>query len=405
MLAYEVELLFPWCASDLPRPTPNPGVDCDGGKSDRRPPEPGSLGTGGTLSELRKIPCRDTSVVDERELLSVSTRRSVLGFAFGLARVGVDDPDADTNDGFADATDDERLCADGDEDAPGKGGRRFIEPLRASRPATAAPSLIQPPSLSFSRALRFLSFCDGAGKEGGGRSCDTRRPNNRRLGDSAVPSSSLSLSALRRTARRFASVRVLHLSAPLLPVFPPPRNSPAMLLKNPPLPLRSRSGAASGTCGKARCVACWDGARVDDPCWLNDPVPVPVPLLVVLLPLLSRGRGPRREKRCAELTLEVDAPAPTLDLNRTFSTTSTGRESSSLELSFASSCSSLMRLSRVDGRANSDIECAGGIWRVKEDDMKVCGEDVRGGKREGLAARSGVDVGWSVNMECVGRYI
>ena len=139
-------------------------------------------------------------------------------------------------------------------------------------------------------------------------------------------------------------------------------------------------------------MADWEGGRVDDVCWVNDPVPVPVPLLVVLLPLLSRERGPRKEKRRAGPTLEVEALAPTPVLNRTFSTTSTGRESSSLELSFASSCSSVMRLSRVDGRANSDIECAGGIWRVTEDSgMPVYGEDDRGGgKGEGLGARDGV---------------
>jgi hypothetical protein len=50
-----------------------------------------------------------------------------------------------------------------------------------------------------------------------------------------------------------------------------------------------------------------------------------------------------------------------------------------------------MRLSRVEGRANSDIECAGGISRVIEDSgMVVYGEDDRGGKGEGLAARGGV---------------
>lgn len=307
-------------------------VDWDDGKSDGRSPGPESLGRGGTLSELRRIPCRDTFVLEERE--SVSTRRSFLGFAFGLARVGVDDPDADTYDGVVDATDAERLCADVEGDASDNGGRFFIEPLRAPRPATVAPSLIQPASLSFSRKLRFLSFCDGAGVgEGGGEiSCDTRRPNNRRLGDSVMPSSSLSLSALRRAARRFASVRVLHFSVPGLPVCPLPRNSPAMLLKNPPLPLplRSRSGAGSETCAKEMCVEDCEVGRVDDVCWVNDPVPVPVPLLVVLLPLVSRGRGPRREKRRTGLTLEVEALA---DLNRTFSMTSTDRESSSLELS------------------------------------------------------------------------
>lgn len=50
-----------------------------------------------------------------------------------------------------------------------------------------------------------------------------------------------------------------------------------------------------------------------------------------------------------------------------------------------------MRLSRVDGRANSDIECAGGMCRVTEDSgMPVYGEDERGGKGEGLVARGGV---------------
>ena len=165
-----------------------------------------------------------------------------------------------------------------------------------------------------------------------------------------------------------------------------------------------------------------EGARVDDACWLNDPVPVPVPLLVVLLPLLSRGRGPRREKRRTEPTWDVEALAPTSDLNRTFSKTSTGRESSSLELPFPSS---LKRRERVDGRANSDIECAGGIWRVTEDDrgMTGNGEDDRGGKGEGLAARGGDlqlglvremtkhwvthDAEWSVSVaeERAGRYI
>jgi hypothetical protein len=391
LLTCKVEVLFPWDVSELLRLRLDLDVDWDDGISDERSPGPEILGTGGTLSELRRIPCRGAFVLEERE--SVSTRRSVLGFAFGLARVGVEDPDADTNDGVPDARDAERLCADVEGGAPDNGGRCFIEPLRAPRPATVAPSLIHPSSLSFTRVLRFLSFCDGAGAgegEGGAEmSCDTRRPNNRRLGDSVMPSSSLSLSAPRRAARKFASVRVLHFSAPGLLVFPLPRNSPAMLLKNPPLPLRSRSGAGSGTCDKEMCVEDCEGGRVDDVCWVNDPVPVPVPLLVVLLPLLSRGRGPRIEKRRAGLALEVEALAPTPDLNRTFSTTSTGRESSSLELS--PSCSSVMRLSIVDGRANSDIEWAGGIWRVIEDSgMPVYGEDDRGGKGEGLAARGGV---------------
>ena len=238
----------------------DPIADRDGGKLDVRCSGPETLGTGGggTLSELRRIPFRDTSVF-ERE--SVSTRKSALGFDFGLARVGVDDPDAETNDGVTDATEAERLCADVEGDAPDDNwGRCFIEPLRAPRPATVAPSLIQPPSLSFSRTLRFLSFCGvGEGEGGGERSCDTRRPKNRRLGDSVTSSSSLSLSAPRLTARTFAAVRVLHFSVPPLPVFPLPRNNPAILLKNPPLPLRSRIGAGNGPCRKDRCVADWEG--------------------------------------------------------------------------------------------------------------------------------------------------
>jgi hypothetical protein len=55
------------------------------------------------------------------------------------------------------------------------------------------------------------------------------------------------------------------------------------------------------------------------------------------------------EKRRATLALGV------VDENRAFSTTSTGRESSSLEPS-KSSGSSLMRPSRVDGSVKSEIE-------------------------------------------------
>ena len=76
------------------------------------------------------------------------------------------------------------------------------------------------------------------------------------------------------------------------------------------------------------CAEGWGGASVDDAGWLNDPVPVPVPLLVVLLPLLSRERGARMEKRRAVLVVVAAAEA---DAKRAFSTTSTGRESSSLE--------------------------------------------------------------------------
>jgi hypothetical protein len=114
--------------------------------------------------------------------------------------------------------------------------------------------------------------------------------------------------------------------------------------------------------------------------WLNDPVPVPVPLLVVLLPLTSRGRGGRRERRRPAL-----APVAAV-ANRAFSTTSIGRESSSLE-----SCSKSSGSSSVDGSANSEIACAGGIWRVKEDAGGIgSGEEDRDGTGAGLAARSGV---------------
>jgi hypothetical protein len=157
-----------------------------------------------------------------------------------------------------------------------------------------------------------------------------------------------------------------------------------MLLKNLPLLLRSRSGTV--------CDRKWlGGATVDDAGWLKDPVPVPVPLLVVLLALVSRERGGRIEKRRPTLALAA--------AKREFSTTSTGRESSSLESCSNSSGTLLMRLSRVsivDGNSNSDIECAGGMRRVTED------EDGIGGKGEadrdrtgaGLETRGGVLVRW-----------
>lgn len=116
--------------------------------------------------------------------------------------------------------------------------------------------------------------------------------------------------------------------------------------------------------------------------WLNDPVPVPVPLLVVLLPLASRGRVGRRERRRPAL-----APVPAV-ANRIFSTTSTGRESSSLESK--SSGSSFMGPLSVDGSANSEIACAGGIWRVKEDAGGIGGGEEDRGTRAGLPTRSGV---------------
>ena len=64
---------------------------------------------------------------------------------------------------------------------------------------------------------------------------------------------------------------------------------------------------------------------MDDAGWLNDPIPVPVPLLVILLLLVSQEHGFRMERRRMVVAL-VMAVA-----NRTFSTTSTGCESSSLE--------------------------------------------------------------------------
>ena len=208
-------------------------------------------------------------------------------------------------------------------------------------------------------------------------SCEVRRLKNRRVGDS-LTSSSLEVSSSRRTARKFVSVRIFHLSEPPEwppPILPPPRNSPAILLKNPPLLLRSRSGVE-------RDIERWGGASAVEGGWLNDPVPVPVPLLVVTLPLTSRDRGGRRERRRPTL-----APVAAV-ANRAFSTTSTGRESSSLE---SSSGSSFMGPSSVDGSANSEIACAGGIWRVKEDaDGIGSGEEDRGGKGAGLATRCGV---------------
>jgi hypothetical protein len=53
-------------------------------------------------------------------------------------------------------------------------------------------------------------------------------------------------------------VRVFHLSEPAEwppPILPSPRNSPAILLRNPPLPLRSRSDTESDT-------ELWGGASV-----------------------------------------------------------------------------------------------------------------------------------------------
>ena len=91
--------------------------------------------------------CRDTSAL-ERE--SASRRRSVFGFGLGFARVGVDDPGV-AADNPREATDDEREWADveaerceGRDGVPGKAERFLVDPLRAPRPLTAAPSLIHP---------------------------------------------------------------------------------------------------------------------------------------------------------------------------------------------------------------------------------------------------------------------
>jgi len=148
-----------------------------------------------------------------------------------------------------------------------------------------------------------------------------------------------------------------------------------MLLRNLPLLLRSRSRAVKDT----------EGARLDDAGWPNEPVPVPVPLLVVLLTLLSR-ECVRMERRRA--TFEGVAAVA----NRAFSTTSIGRGSSSLEPCSKSSDSSLMRLSRVDGSANSEMECAGGILRVTEANGGIGrgGDEGRDGAGAGLTTRGGV---------------
>jgi hypothetical protein len=51
-----------------------------------------------------------------------------------------------------------------------------------------------------------------------------------------------------------------------------------------------------------------------------------------------------------------------------------------------------MRLSRVEGNASSEIECAGGILRarVDKDGMGGRGEEDRGVRGAGLATRGGV---------------
>ena len=203
----------------LLRPTPDPGVDCDGGKPVTRSPTLRLLETGGTLPVLRREFRRETSVFVDR--VRASTRRSVFGFPLGFVRVGVDDAGADARDETADAAEGEGVSSEvgargesGRRGVVGKLARLLTEPFCAPRPLTAAPSLIHPGSFSFNRALRFRSFCRGVGGEGGEASCNARRANNRRLGDSVRASSSLSLSTSRRTARILVSVRVFHFSVP-----------------------------------------------------------------------------------------------------------------------------------------------------------------------------------------------
>jgi len=102
----------------------------------------------GVLPVLRKELCLDTSAL-ERE--SASTRKSVFGFALGLACVGVKDPGVDAAEKPTEAADDERECADVEagrcerrDGVPGNAERFLVDPLRAPRPLTAAPSLIHP---------------------------------------------------------------------------------------------------------------------------------------------------------------------------------------------------------------------------------------------------------------------
>jgi hypothetical protein len=104
----------------------------------------------GALPVLRKELCRDTSAL-ERE--SASTRKSVFGFGLGFGRVGVgvDDPGVDGANNPTEAAEDEREWTEveagrceGRDGVPGKAGRFLVDPLRAPRPLTAAPSLIHP---------------------------------------------------------------------------------------------------------------------------------------------------------------------------------------------------------------------------------------------------------------------
>ena len=144
---YVADLLLRWLANGPLRPRAEPGVDCEEGNPTARSPELRRF-TPGALPELRRELCRDTFVLDERAIASI--RRSVFGFEISLAGDGVDDPGTETSDELAD-TADERACAgmradrgEGLGDASGKVVRLLTDPLRACRPLTAAPSLIQP---------------------------------------------------------------------------------------------------------------------------------------------------------------------------------------------------------------------------------------------------------------------
>lgn len=106
-------------------------------------------GTGGTLPVLRMELCRDMFALDERAITSV--RKC---FALGFVGDGVDDPGADMSVELADTLDNERMGAEpgtagtgrdaGRSGSSVKVARCLTDALRASRPLTAALSLIQP---------------------------------------------------------------------------------------------------------------------------------------------------------------------------------------------------------------------------------------------------------------------
>ena len=83
--------------------------------------------------------CRDTFVLDGRAI--VSSRKC---FALSFVGVGVDVPEADMSDETADTPDKERVGAEAGKGRSVKVARLLTDALRASRPLTAAPSLIQP---------------------------------------------------------------------------------------------------------------------------------------------------------------------------------------------------------------------------------------------------------------------